>query len=320
MTIHNELVNKISKNIKKVIIGKDEVIELVLTALLAKGHILIEDVPGIGKTSLVTALAKSLSMSFNRIQFTPDILPSDISGFSMYDFNSGTFKFHEGMIMKNIVLADELNRTSPRTQSSLLEAMEGNHVSVDGITYNLPKPFMVLATQNPIENVGTYPLPEAQLDRFLFKVSLGYPSKSEEVDILERFQGEDPLVTLEAVATVKDIINLQEKVKNIKVSTPIKKYISEIVSATRTDEDIVLGASPRGSIALMKAAQAYAFINNRSYVLPEDIKYIVAPVLSHRILLKPETRLKNISSYDVLKRIINNIYPPVIENEQEEYA
>lgn len=303
----------IQDNIQKVIIGKEEAIRLLLIALISGGHVLIEDVPGVGKTTMVSCLARSLDLSFKRIQFTPDVLPSDITGFSMYNTKSGEMEYRAGLVMSHIVLADEINRTSPKTQSSLLEVMEESQVTVDGKTYPLPKPFMVLATQNPIEYIGTFPLPEAQLDRFFLKVSIGYPSIREEINILSRFQHDISLDSIKPVATDADIIELQNMVRHIKVANPIKEYIAQIVSYTREHPDISLGVSPRGAIFLMRAAQAHALLDGRDYVIPDDVQAMIAPVLSHRIILKPETRLKSLTPELLLKSILKGIYVPVIK-------
>ncbi|AUS96442.1 magnesium chelatase [Clostridium thermosuccinogenes] len=309
----DEVLGKIVDNIEKVIIGKRDSIELLLLALVCNGHVLIEDVPGVGKTSLVSAMAKSINASFKRIQFTPDILPSDITGFSVFNQKTGDFEFRPGAIMSQIILADEINRTSPKTQASLLEVMEEGQVTVDGATYKVPKPFMVMATQNPVEYLGTFPLPEAQLDRFFMKVSLGYPSANEESMILSRFCTSNPLETLTPVADSQDIISLQENVKNVHVDKSLKDYIVDIVSQTRRQPDVLLGASPRGSLSLFRASQAWAFYNKRSYVIPDDIKKMVFPVLSHRIILKQEAKLKKISTRDILASIVDSIKVPVVD-------
>ena len=309
-----KLLNKIVSNIENVIIGKKNAIELILMSLICDGHVLIEDVPGVGKTTLVSSLSKSIDASFKRIQFTPDILPSDITGFSMYNQKEGSFDFHPGSIMSNIILADEINRTSPKTQASLLEVMEEKQVTVDGETYYVPKPFMVLATQNPIEYLGTYPLPEAQLDRFFMKVSIGYPSKEEESCILSRFQTSNPVQELKPVASGKEIISIQNEVKQVFVDKTINNYIVEIVAKTRYHEDINLGASPRGSLSLFRAAQAWAFYNGRSFVIPEDVKYMAVPILSHRIVLKQEARLKKISAEEIISSVLQTIKIALVED------
>lgn len=312
MKYANDLLSRVQNNIQKIIVGKGEVIKLILIAMISGGHVLIEDVPGVGKTTMVSCLAKSLDLSFKRIQFTPDILPSDITGFSMYNTKSGDMEYRPGLIMSHIVLADEINRTSPKTQSSLLEVMEESQVTVDGNTYKLPTPFMVLATQNPIEYVGTFPLPEAQLDRFFLKVSIGYPSMREEIDILTRFQDDTSLGHIDPIATDRDIIALQGMVKEIRVAHPVKEYIAQIVDNTRHHRDIALGASPRGAISLMRGAQAHALMENRSYVIPDDIQAMLEPVLAHRIILKPETRLQSLTPGTVLQSILKGIYVPVV--------
>jgi len=312
MYTNDEILGRIVDNIEKVIVGKRESVELLLVSLICSGHVLIEDVPGVGKTSLVAAMAKSIEASFKRIQFTPDILPSDITGFSVYNRKTGEFEFRPGAIMSQLILADEINRTSPKTQASLLEVMEEGQVTVDGNTYKVPKPFMVMATQNPVEYMGTFPLPEAQLDRFFMKISLGYPSANEESKILYRFNKSNPLETLEPVACSQDIINYQESIKNVHVDGSLSSYIVEIVSSTRRHPDVLLGASPRGSLALFRASQAWAFYNKRDYVIPDDIKKMVLPVLSHRVILKQEAKLKKITPVDILSSIVESIKVPVV--------
>jgi MoxR-like ATPase len=311
------ILKKIIDNVEKVIVGKREAIELALISLICNGHVLIEDVPGVGKTSLVSSISKSVNCSFRRIQFTPDILPSDITGFSMYNQKTGEFEYRSGSIMSNIILADEINRTSPKTQASLLEVMEENQVTVDGVTYKVPKPFMVLATQNPVEYLGTYPLPEAQIDRFFMKITIGYPTSGQESFILSKFQHANPLETLEPVAETDDIIRMQEEVKDVYVDKSLNNYIVDIVSSTRKHGDISLGSSPRGSLSLFRAAQAWAFYNNRNYVLPDDIKKMAVPVLSHRIILKQEAKLKKIYPDDLLRNIINKINVPVVDYDEK---
>ncbi len=292
------------------IVGKNQSIELLLVALLADGHVLIEDIPGLGKTLIAKSLAKSIGGSFRRVQFTPDLLPSDITGFNVYNQQTGQFTFQPGPVMTNILLADEINRTIPRTQSSLLESMEERQVTVDGKTYPLPYPFFVMATQNPIELEGTFPLPEAQLDRFLLKVRLGYPDKEEEIAILERFQEKDPLLELEAVANPGQIVELQHSRKRIRISPPVKEYITNIVRATRNNTSLWLGASPRGSLGLMRAGQALAALREREYVLPDDIKSLAVPVLTHRLILKEEERMRGEAAEHFLEEIISQIPVP----------
>lgn len=305
-----DTINRIINNVEKVIVGKRQAVSLMLVALMCDGHALVEDVPGVGKTSMVSAMARSISASFKRIQFTPDILPSDITGFSMFNAKTQDFDYRPGAIMSNIILADEINRTSPKTQASLLEVMEENHVTVDGITYNVPKPFMVMATQNPVEYLGTFPLPEAQLDRFFLKISMGYPEVNSEVQILKNFRLSNPIDTLAPVATSEDIIAIQNDVKNIFVSDELARYIVDIVSATRTNPNVTLGSSPRGSLCLFRAAQAIALMNGRNFVTPDDIKSIVSPVLSHRIILRHDAKLKRVDVQDILDNILQTVKVP----------
>ena len=306
--------NKLLDNVEKEIVGKRSEIELAIIALLCGGHVLIEDVPGVGKTSLVSALSKSISASFKRIQFTPDILPSDITGFSVFNPKTGEFEFRNGAIMCNIVLADEINRTTPKTQASLLEVMEEGQFTVDGTTYKLPKPFMVMATQNPIDYLGTYPLPEAQMDRFLLKISLGYPQSNEETYILSQYLKQNPLESITPVIDTAEILDLQQQVKNVYIDSTLLNYVVEIINLTRRNENILLGASPRGSLALCKAAQALALMKGRDYVLPEDIKRMIMPTLSHRIILKQEAKLKKKNVIDILSSIINSVFVPLVNS------
>ncbi|NLE70185.1 MAG: MoxR family ATPase, partial [Clostridiales bacterium] len=277
------LVHALINNVRKVIVGKDEAIELALIALLCKGHVLIEDVPGVGKTTLAAALARSLDCSFNRIQFTPDVTPSDVTGFTMFSAQTGEMEYREGAVMTQILLADEINRTSPKTQSSLLEVMEEGQVTVDGVTRPLPRPFMVLATQNPIDFVGTYPLPEAQMDRFFLRVMIGYPSIEEEMDVLERFSAQtSPLKSLQPVCGANEIIAMQEVIGTVYTSREVRSYVATIAAATRAHPSLQLGASPRGAIALVRAAQACAVLAGRGYILPDDVRRMAHSVLSHR--------------------------------------
>ena len=304
------LCEKIIENISHVIVGKNQTIELLLVALLAEGHVLLEDVPGVAKTLLAKSLAKSLGGSFNRVQFTPDLLPADITGFNIYDQKTCRFAFHSGPVITHVLLADEINRTIPRTQSSLLECMEERQVTVDGKTHLLPAPFFVMATQNPIELEGTFPLPEAQLDRFLLKTQLGYPDKDEEIRILKRFQESDPLRQLDAVATPDDITRLQQARRGIRVSEPVREYIADIVRATRDHPAIQFGASPRGSLSLMRAGQARAALRGREFILPDDIKYLARPVLAHRLILSEEERLRGEDSDHFIDELIGQISVP----------
>ncbi len=310
--MHFDLCKKIIGNISRVIIGKGDPIELLMVAMLADGHVLLEDIPGVGKTLIAKSLAKSIGASFKRVQFTPDLLPSDITGFNVYDQRKGEFVFQFGPVMTHVLLADEINRTIPRTQSSLLESMEERQVTVDGKTYPLPHPFFVMATQNPIDLEGTFPLPEAQLDRFLLRVRLGYPEQDEEVAILKRFQENDPLRELEAVAVPEEISRLQEFRRGIRISDPVRKYITDIVRATRGNPSCHLGASPRGSLGLMRAGQAMAILRQREYVLPDDIKYLAPSVLAHRLILHEEVRLQGITQEHVVREIIETIPVPVV--------
>jgi MoxR-like ATPase len=305
-----DLCKDIIENISRVIVGKHDSIELLLVGLLADGHVLLDDIPGLGKTLIAKSLAGSIGATFRRVQFTPDLLPSDITGFNVYDQKSGLFSFQPGPVMTHVLLADEINRTIPRTQSSLLESMEERQVTVDGKTYVLPRPFFVMATQNPIELEGTFPLPEAQLDRFLLRLRLGYPDQKEEIRILERFQEKDPLQDLPSVATPEDILALQIARKKIHVSHPVREYITGIVGATRTSPAFRLGASPRGSLGLMRASQALAALRGRTYVLPDDIKSLVTPVLAHRLILRDEDRLRGETQEHLLEEILGKVPVP----------
>jgi MoxR-like ATPase len=305
------LCKRISENISRVIVGKDQAIELLMVGLLAEGHVLLEDVPGVAKTLLAKSLAKSIGGSFSRVQLTPDLLPADITGFSVYDQKTGNFSFQPGPVITNVLLADEINRTIPRTQASLLECMEERQVTVDGKTHTLPAPFLVMATQNPIELEGTFPLPEAQLDRFLLKIKLGYPNKAEEIAILERFQKDDPLMTLEPVADPEQLSHMQQQRREIKISVPLREYITDIVAATRNHESLRFGSSPRGSLGLMRAAQGLAALRERNYVLPDDIKELLVPVLSHRIILTEEAKLSGENPEHILEEIISRIPVPI---------
>lgn len=308
---HAQLVEKILANIDRVMIGKREIATLSLTALLAGGHVLFEDVPGVGKTMMVKALATSIGADFKRIQFTPDLLPSDVLGVSIYNPKAMQFEFRPGPIMGNIILADEINRTTPKTQSALLEGMEESSITVDGKTIQIPQPFFVMATQNPIEYEGTYPLPEAQLDRFLFKMKMGYPSRSEEIEVLTRIQQQAPIQSLEPVLTLEDVRQLQLAVKDIVVEESIKSYIVDCVIATRNHPSVYLGVSPRGSIALMKACQAYAFIQGREYVTPNDVQYLAPYVFGHRIILRSDAKYEGITTEEVIERILLNTRVPI---------
>ncbi len=305
-----KLVQRVSDNVEKVILGKSSEVQLCLVALLCEGHVLIEDVPGVGKTMLAKALAKSVGLSFKRIQFTPDLLPSDVTGVSMFNQRSTLFEFRPGPIFANMVLADEINRATPKTQSSLLEAMEERQVTVDGETYPEPRPFMVLATQNPIEYEGTFPLPEAQLDRFLLRIHLGYPDLRSEMNVLANQQETHPIERVQQVVATEEIVAAQQRVRQVYVDEKIKEYIVGVVRATREHPDIYLGASPRGSLALFHTAQARAASQGRDYVIPDDVKALVYPTLAHRLLISPSARIKNVEASAVLKEILAGIRVP----------
>ena len=306
------MMQKMADNMEKVLIGKRGAIELVLTALLAGGHVLIEDVPGVGKTSLANALAKTIACGFTRIQFTPDTLPSDVTGVSVYNMQSGKFEYAKGAVMNHIILADEINRTSPKTQASLLESMEEGQVTVDGTTYPLPQPFLVIATQNPVDYLGTYNLPEAQLDRFMLKLSIGYPSNEDERIMLSKYLNAEPLETLMPVTDGETVLKLQKEVRAISVHPDIMEYVVQIVSGTRTHHAFSLGASPRASIALAHAAQATAAMHGRDFVIPDDVKSMIAPVLYHRLVLTPEARLGHQTVKTVMDEILKSIKVPVL--------
>ena len=307
-----QVITALKQNIGKVIVGKDEVIELLLIAMLCKGHVLIEDVPGTGKTTLASALAKSLDCSFNRIQFTPDVVPSDVTGFTMVNFKTGEMEFHPGAIMCQIALADEINRTSPKTQSALLEVMEEHQVTVDGTTYRLPQPFMVLATQNPVDFVGTYPLPEAQMDRFFMRISIGYPSVEDEMEILERYsQPTTPLSALQPVCYAEDVVAMQEQVKAVYCSREVRSYVANLCAATRTHPALQLGVSTRAAIALIHAAQATALLDGRDFILPDDVQQMAHPVLCHRMILSPEARMRDQTAEQVLSDVLARVKLPV---------
>ena len=306
-----ETATKLRENIQKVIVGKDDVIDLALIAMLCEGHLLLEDVPGTGKTTLAKTIAASLGCTFKRVQFTPDLLPSDLTGIYYYNQKSQEFEFRPGPIMSQILLADEINRATPRTQSALLEAMQERQVTVDIDTHQLPRPFLVLATQNPIELEGTFPLPEAQLDRFLMKVAIGYPDEQGENDILMRFEQSNPLMTLEQVVQLDEILQMQRDVRRITVEDSVRRYIVNVCRTTRSHEDIALGASPRATMALYQTCQARAAIQGRTFVIPDDIKAMAPPVLIHRLVVNPQTRLRGRTSSDVVRDVVDTVPVPV---------
>ncbi|WP_077324433.1 AAA family ATPase [Virgibacillus siamensis] len=310
-TLYNDRIEKVISNINKVMVGKEEEAVLSLVALLAQGHVLLEDVPGVGKTMMVRALAKSLDCDFKRIQFTPDLLPSDVTGVSIYNPKELEFEFRSGPILGNIVLADEINRTSPKTQSALLEGMEEKNVTVDGNTIPLKRPFFVMATQNPIEYEGTYPLPEAQLDRFILKLNMGYPTPEQELLMLDLTSKQHPIESISAVMTRDELVSIQEEVQHTYIDQNVQQYIINLVQKTRHNKSIYLGVSPRGSIALMKAAKAYAYMQGRDYVLPDDVKYLAPYVLSHRIILNSEAKYSGLTSDQVIQAIMTDTHIPI---------
>lgn len=305
-----KLGKKLEDNLSKVIVGKNDTIMLTIIAFLCQGHILIEDVPGVGKTMLARSLAKSIGCVFKRIQFTPDMLPSDVTGVSIFNQNTREFEFRAGPLMAQIVLADEINRATPKTQSALLEAMEERQMTVDGTTYALPVPFMVMATQNPIEYEGTFPLPEAQLDRFLMRIDLGYPSLNDEIKILEQQKLIHPILGLEAVVNLEEILVAQEAIKHIHVSSPVKRYIVEMVRETRNHPEVYLGSSPRGSLGLYRAGQARAALKGRDYVLPDDIKALAPNILPHRVVVSPAARLTDVNATKIVREILDQLAIP----------
>ena len=307
--MNNQKLIEIRKNIEKVIIGKSENIDLILTALLAGGHVLLDDVPGTGKTVLSKSLAKSIDAEFNRIQFTPDLLPSDVTGMNYYNQKESTFVLRKGPAFCNILLADEINRATPRTQSSLLECMEERQITIDGETLPLKQPFFVIATQNPVETAGTYPLPEAQLDRFLMQLSMGLPTPEEELQIMNRFLLDTPLEELTRVCSIDDITAMQQEYKNVYIHPELMNYMVQIIQATRTSAEIVSGVSPRGTLALLKAVRSYAFIKGRDYVVPEDIKLLCSPVLAHRLVF-PRGSQGRIAGLHMIEKIMNQIPVP----------
>jgi len=297
-------------NVSRVLLGKRREVELALVALAGEGHVLIEDVPGVGKTMLAKAIAKSIGCSFRRIQFTPDLLPSDVTGVSIYNQKSDEFEFRPGPVVAQIVLTDEINRATPKTQSALLEAMEERHITVDGITHPLPRPFMVMATQNPIEYEGTFPLPEAQLDRFLMRIRLGYPSRDDEVAVLDSQVLSHPIDDIHQVIDAGDLVAVHDAVRAIRMDASLRRYVVDVATATRNHADVYLGASPRGSLALFRASQAMALLAGRDYVIPDDVKALAEPVLAHRVIMNPAARVRNVQSSAVLHEILQSVVVP----------
>jgi MoxR-like ATPase len=304
------IAQKITDNVEKVIVGKHEAVQLTTVALLCEGHVLIEDVPGTGKTMLAKSVSRSLGCNFRRIQFTPDMLPSDVTGVSVFNQKTREFEFRPGPVMAQIVLTDEINRATPKTQSALLEAMEERQITVDGVTYSMEQPFLVLATQNPIEYEGTFPLPEAQLDRFMMRISLGYPGTDDETTMLDRQQHAHPVTRIEQVVSADELIDAQQRIKDVYINDLVKEYIVKLVNATRKHPDVYLGASPRGSIALYKTGQARAAILGRDYVIPDDVKALAMVTLAHRLIISPSARIKNVDPRAVIQEILDSTPVP----------
>jgi MoxR-like ATPase len=307
---HTLAARRIIVNVAKVIVGKTSVIEQAVATLIAQGHALIEDVPGVGKTMLAKSIATSIGCSFKRIQFTPDLLPSDVTGISIYNQQTNEFQFRPGPVMAQVVLTDEINRATPKTQSALLEAMEERQVTVDGVTHYLQHPFLVIATQNSIEYEGTFPLPEAQLDRFLMRISLGYPDFDEEMSIIERQEQVHPIETLQAVTTPQEVVGLQEAAKSVYVDRLVRQYIVTLVEATRQHRDVALGASPRASLGLFRAARALALVQDRDYAIPDDIKLLAPAVIAHRLILSPSARMRGVNSVEIVNSLLNEVAVP----------
>lgn len=308
----NEKISMIQKELEKIIKGKKEVTDKILMAILAKGHVLMDDVPGVGKTTTALGFSKLLGLDFKRIQFTPDVVPSDVTGFTMYDKRDGAFKYCPGAVMCNMLLADEINRTSSKTQSALLEVMEEGHVTVDGETYHVPEPFVVLATQNPLGTAGTQMLPESQLDRFMICVSMGYPDAQSQLELLRDRQTENPLMQAEQVISAEELLKLQEEVRKVYIADCILEYVTALTEQTRTHAVISLGVSPRGALALCRMTKAAAYLNGRDYVVPEDVKAVFADVCAHRLVLSPKARMTNTSAKDVLREILASVQEPKI--------
>src|SRR4051794_7265351 len=305
-----DILEAVLGNVERVIVGKREEVELALVALICQGHLLIEDVPGVGKTVLAKSLARSIGCNFKRIQFTPDLLPSDVTGVSIYNQKSGEFEFRPGPVIAQIVLADEINRATPKTQASLLEAMEERQITVDGSTYRMPLPFMVLATQNPIEYEGTFPLPEAQLDRFMMRIRLGYPRPEEEVTVLDRQQYGHPVEDLEQVASADELVAAQNEVQHVHIAPELRRYIVDLAGASRQHQDVYLGASPRGSLALFRGVQARAMLRGREYGIPDDVKALAEPALAHRLIVNPSARMKGTNPSAIVAEILRAVPVP----------
>ena len=310
MELVQTVVNRVADNVRRVIVGKDQEVRMTLLAMLCQGHLLIEDVPGVGKTMLARALALSVGCTFRRIQFTPDMLPTDVTGVNIYNQKTQEFEFRPGPVFAQIVLTDEINRATPKTQSALLEAMEERQVTVDGTTYPIPMPFLVLATQNPIEYEGTFPLPEAQVDRFMLRIHLGYPSKQNEIDVLTRQSDHHPINDIRQVISADELVAAQRAIRTIYVDDLVKSYIVDLVTTTRDHPDVYLGASPRGSLALYNGARAWAAINGRDYVLPDDIKYLAEPTLAHRLIVSPSARIKNVTPQQIVDDALQHTAVP----------
>ena len=310
MQIVQTLANRVLSNVSQVIVGKDQEIRQTLLALLCEGHLLIEDVPGVGKTMLARSIARSIGCTFRRIQFTPDMLPSDVTGVSVFNQKSMEFEFRPGPVMAQIVLTDEINRATPKTQSALLEAMEERQVTVDGVTRKMARPFLVLATQNPIEYEGTFPLPEAQVDRFMIRIRLGYPNKAQEIDVLSRQSDHHPIEDLDQVVSLAELLAAQDAIKQVYADDLVKEYIVDLVTATRNHADIYLGASPRGSLALFKTTRAWAALQGRDYVLPDDVKMLAEPTLAHRLIVSPSARIKNVDPSQIIGDILKSVPVP----------
>ena len=310
VTSATDVLHAVLQNVESVVVGKRAEIELTIVALACQGHLLIEDVPGVGKTVLAKSLARSIGSVFKRIQFTPDLLPSDVTGVSIYNQQTEQFEFRAGPVVAQVVLADEINRATPKTQAALLEAMEERQITVDGVTHDLPRPFIVLATQNPIEYEGTFPLPESQLDRFMLRVHLGYPKRDEEMDILDRQQRAHPVDTLEAVTTAEELLRVQQAVREVFVEALIRRYIVDLADATRQHPDVYVGASPRASLSLYRASQAWALLRGREYVIPDDVKALASAAFAHRVIVQPAARVKDVNSQTILEDVTNSLPVP----------